>query len=152
MAIVKGLVRNTTKQRDQKIKRNGIGPNTFWPHRQYTTSPIRLCPRCCATMRTSATNTLRTLPWNQVIVSRYRLVTLRSTGTLNQALREPWSGLEILSSIKVSQSCFKRSSCCANVVVLERNDGGHYAAAEDPEGMVEDVRTLAAQQWQNAAA
>lgn len=33
---------------------------------------------------------------------------------------------------------------------IERNDGGHYAAAEDPDGMIEDVRTLAQQQWQAA--
>lgn len=29
----------------------------------------------------------------------------------------------------------------------ERNDGGHYAALEDPQGIMEDVRALAAQEW-----
>lgn len=33
---------------------------------------------------------------------------------------------------------------------LERNDGGHYAAAEDPDGMIEDVRALAVQEWQKS--
>ncbi|KAK3058293.1 hypothetical protein LTR09_001371 [Extremus antarcticus] len=33
------------------------------------------------------------------------------------------------------------------VFYKERNDGGHYAAAEDPEGITEDVRALAAQEW-----
>ncbi|KAM3420014.1 hypothetical protein BST61_g3325 [Cercospora zeina] len=33
------------------------------------------------------------------------------------------------------------------VFYKERNDGGHYAALEDPEGIMEDVRALAAQEW-----
>lgn len=32
----------------------------------------------------------------------------------------------------------------------ERNDGGHYAAAEDPKGIMEDVRALAVQEWAKA--
>ena len=35
-------------------------------------------------------------------------------------------------------------------VLTERNDGGHYAAAEDPNGMIEDVRALAVQEWAKA--
>lgn len=34
---------------------------------------------------------------------------------------------------------------------IERNDGGHYAALEDPEGIMEDVRELAAQEWKKSA-
>jgi len=34
--------------------------------------------------------------------------------------------------------------------VAERNDGGHYAALEDPEGIIEDVRELAAQEWKHS--
>jgi hypothetical protein len=30
---------------------------------------------------------------------------------------------------------------------IERDDGGHYAALEDPEGIVEDVRELAGREW-----
>ena len=33
------------------------------------------------------------------------------------------------------------------VFYKERDEGGHYAAAEDPEGIVEDVRQLAALHW-----
>lgn len=33
----------------------------------------------------------------------------------------------------------------------ERDDGGHYAAAEDPAGIIEDVRTLAAQEWKKGS-
>ncbi|KAF7195920.1 putative epoxide hydrolase [Pseudocercospora fuligena] len=33
------------------------------------------------------------------------------------------------------------------VFYKERNDGGHYAALEDPEGIIEDVRELAAKHW-----
>ena len=35
--------------------------------------------------------------------------------------------------------------------LAERNDGGHYAALEDPDGIIEDVRELAAQEWKNSA-
>lgn len=40
---------------------------------------------------------------------------------------------------------------CMLTIGVERNDGGHYAAAEDPDGIIEDVRALALQQWQAAA-
>ena len=33
------------------------------------------------------------------------------------------------------------------LIRVERNDGGHYAALEDPEGIIEDVRELASQEW-----
>ncbi|RMY68294.1 hypothetical protein D0863_07221 [Hortaea werneckii] len=33
------------------------------------------------------------------------------------------------------------------VFYKERDEGGHYAAAEDPEGIIEDVRHLAASHW-----
>ncbi|KAK5075614.1 hypothetical protein LTS08_001318 [Lithohypha guttulata] len=36
------------------------------------------------------------------------------------------------------------------VFYKERNDGGHYAALEDPEGIIEDVRALAAQAWKKS--
>ncbi|KAK0921942.1 hypothetical protein LTR57_008306 [Friedmanniomyces endolithicus] len=36
------------------------------------------------------------------------------------------------------------------VYYKERNDGGHYAALEDPEGIIEDVRELAAQEWKHS--
>ncbi|OQO12941.1 hypothetical protein B0A48_02405 [Cryoendolithus antarcticus] len=36
------------------------------------------------------------------------------------------------------------------VYYKERNDGGHYAAIEDPAGIIEDVRELAAQEWKKA--
>jgi hypothetical protein len=35
--------------------------------------------------------------------------------------------------------------------MTERNNGGHYAAIEDPEGIIEDVRELAAQEWDGRA-
>lgn len=41
------------------------------------------------------------------------------------------------------------SADCAHIVA-ERNDGGHYAAAEDPDGIIEDVRALASQEWAKA--
>ena len=35
-------------------------------------------------------------------------------------------------------------------VLLERDDGGHYVAAEDPNGVIEDLRELATQEWHKA--
>lgn len=37
------------------------------------------------------------------------------------------------------------------VLTTERNDGGHYAALEDPEGIMEDVREIAAQEWKKSS-
>lgn len=31
---------------------------------------------------------------------------------------------------------------------IERDDGGHFAALEHPEGLMQDVRELAAQEWE----
>jgi hypothetical protein len=58
---------------------------------------------------------------------------------------------ETLFSTKVSSFGVGHSVVYLHILV-ERDDGGHYAAAEYPYGMIEDIRALAAQQWQKCTA